>query len=165
MRYVSPKTLEQQDMQSLLRLRDGCMQMRTKLSNQLRGLLSEYGAEGIGTITAVAVVSTMGNPNDFKNGRHFAAFLGLVPGQDSSGGRNRLLGITKRGNSYVRQLLIHGARSMVRCTDKKKDKRSMWVNQLKSRAGTNRTCVAVANKNARVVWALLKYQEAYRKAA
>lgn len=236
MRYVSPKTLEQQDMQSLLRLRDGCMQMRTKLSNQLRGLLSEYGmvinqgfshlhkafreligsteandklsgvckellvmqydlllkveaqiehydqklnaivksneacqrikeVEGIGTITAVAVVSTMGNPNDFKNGRHFAAFLGLIPGQDSSGGRNRLLGITKRGNSYVRQLLIHGARSMVRCTDKKKDKRSMWVNQLKSRAGTNRTCVAVANKNARVVWALLKYQEAYRKAA
>lgn len=235
MRYVSPKTVEQQDMQSLLRLRDGCMQMRTKLSNQLRGLLSEYGivmpegvhhlhktfgeiissseaddkltgvckellqmqynlllkveeqiegydqklntiaksneacqrikeVEGIGTITAVAVVSTMGNPHDFKNGRHFAAFLGLVPRQDSSGGRNRLLGITKRGNPYVRQLLVHGARSVVRCTDKKRDKRSAWVNQLKSRAGANRATVAVANKNARIVWALLKYQKAYRKA-
>ncbi len=236
MRYVSPKTLEQQDMQSLLRLRESCMQMRTKLGNQIRGLLAEYGVvipqgmsqlrkklaellggledegeltnnlrellfmpyelllkveeqivsydkkialivkanescqkiqavEGIGPITAVAIVSTMGNPNDFKNGRHFAAFLGLVPRQISSGGRNRLLGITKRGDSYIRQVLVHGARSVVSCANKKKDKRSVWLNQLKLRAGANRTCVALANKNARVVWALLKYDKPYRKAA
>ncbi len=107
----------------------------------------------------------MGNPNDFKNGRHFAAFLGLVPRQDSSGGRNRLLGITKQGDSYVRQSLVHGARSVVNYAAKKYDKRSLWINHLKRRAGSNRTCVALANKNARIVWALLKNNDNYRRAA
>lgn len=235
MRYVSPKTIAQQDLQSLLRLREGCIEMRVKISNQLRGLLAEYGiaipvgishfrkelpklydkekengltdqlkeilemqyslitqieekiktyeeklkeiartnetcqrvqdVEGIGPITAVALAATIGNPNDFKNGRHFAAFIGLVPRQHSSGGKDRLLGISKHGDSYLRQLLIHGARSVVLYASKKTDSKSHWINELKIRAGVNRTCVAVANKNARVVLALLKNKEAYKPAA
>lgn len=234
MRYVSPKTVDQQDMQSLLRLREGCLDIQTKLSNQLRGILAEYGiaitqgvshlrkalprlfdrnqdneltialkemiemqynlllkindqineyehrikvisknneacqriqaVEGIGPITAVAIMATVGNPNDFKNGRHFAAFLGLVPRQSSSGGRERLLGISKHGDNYLRQLLIHGGRSVVLHAGKKVDARSQWINGLKIRRGTNRTCVAIANKNARIVLAMLKNNEAYRSA-
>jgi transposase len=234
MRYVSAKTIEQQDLQSLLRLREGCIEMRTKMSNQLRGLLAEYGivipqgsshlhkalpklfdrgkdneltagfkeilemqynlllameqqiaiyeaklkmiaktneacqrvqeVEGIGPITAVALVATISNPDDFKNGRHFAAFVGLVPRQHSSGGRERLLGISKHGDSYLRQLLIHGARSVILYSGKKTDTRSRWINGLKMRAGVNRTCVALANKNARIVLALLKNKEVYKPA-
>lgn len=234
MRYVSPKTVEQQDMQGLLRLREGCIEMRTKISNQLRGLLAEYGIaipqgeshlrkalpkffdrntnneltivfkemiemqynlllkineqieqfekrikiiaktneacqrvqaiEGIGPITAVALLATIGDPNDFKNGRHFAAFLGLVPRQSSSGGKQRLLGISKHGDNYLRQLLIHGARSAVLYAGRKVNARSQWINEIKIRRGTNRTSVAVANKNARIVLALLKSKETYRPA-
>jgi transposase len=120
--------------------------------------------EGIGPITAVALASTIGNPNDFKNGRHFAAFIGLVPRQHSSGGRERLLGISKTGDSYLRQLLIHGARSAVLYAGKKTDIRSRWINGLKMRAGANRTCVALANKNARIALALLKNKETYKPA-
>ena len=168
MRYVSPKTIEQQDIQSLLRLREGSIKTRTQMSNQMRGLLSEYGIvipqsmaklhkmipsiydrnqnnglselfksllemhyqlfkkleeqielydqqvkllaqqseacqkimriEGIGPITALALVVVIGQASEFKNGRHFAAFIGLVPKQYSSGGRERLLGISKRGD-------------------------------------------------------------------
>lgn len=235
MRYVTPKTIEQQDMQSLLRSRQGCIQMRTSLSNQMRGLLGEYGValptghaslkrelpalfdreqtnelsiffkellesqynmllviqqqidefdikinnlaktkdvckriqkvEGIGPITAVALAATIGDPNDFKNGRHFAAFVGLVPKQHSSGGKDRLLGISKRGDGYLRTLLIHGARAVLLRADKKSDRKSRWVTNLKERRGSNRACVALANKNARTVLALLKNNEDYKKAA
>jgi transposase len=117
--------------------------------------------EGIGPITAIALLATVGNPNDFKNGRQFAAFLGLVPRQHSSGGREKLLGISKHGDSYLRKVLIHGARSIILRAGKKKDARSSWINRLKMRAGINRTCVAVANKNARIALALLKNNTAY----
>jgi transposase len=235
MRYVSPKTIEQQDMQSLLRLREGCIKTRIQMSNQIRGLLSEYGIvisqgafhlhqrvpfcfdrtqenglselfksllesnyellktiekqitfydtqikqltkqneacqrvmkiEGIGPITALALVVSAGQTQEFKNGRHFAAFIGLVPKQHSSGARERLLGISKRGDSYLRQLLIHGARSVLQMSSKKTDVRSEWINRLKERRGYNCAAVALANKNARIALALLKTGGNYQIAA
>ena len=120
--------------------------------------------EGIGPIVATAIVSKMGDPKQFKRGRHFAAFLGLVPRQHSSGGKERLLGISKRGDKYLRTLLIHGARSAVTRIDKKTDPKSMWLKQLKERRGINRAAVALANKNARVIWALLANNETCRQA-
>src|SRR5689334_19956414 len=110
---------------------------------------------GIGPITATALVAAVGNVGVFKNGRQFAAWLGLVPKQHSTGGQTRLLGISKRGDSYVRKLLIHGARATLRWVKLQTDKRSQWIRGLLARRGWNRTAVAVANKNARIVWALL----------
>jgi transposase len=108
---------------------------------------------GIGPLTATALVAAVGNMGVFKNGRQFAAWLGLVPRQHSTGGQTRLLGISKRGDSYVRKLLIHGARATLRWVKLKTDDRSRWMRGLLARCGWNRT--AVANKNARIVWALL----------
>jgi len=121
--------------------------------------------DGIGKITATAIVAAIGDPSTFKNGRHFSAYLGLVPRQSSSGGKERLLGISKRGDSYLRTLLIHGARSVVRHAKNKDDKRSLWIKNLVERRGTNRAAVAVANKNARIIWSLLAKGENYKKAA
>ena len=92
-----------------------------------------------------------------------AAWLGLVPRQHSSGGTTRLGGITKGGNSYVRRLLIHGARSVISHVRDKPDAKSAWIRQLVTRIGVNKACVAVANKMARVAWALLHTGEHYRK--
>ena len=91
----------------------------------------------------------------FTNGRQFAAWLGLVPKQHSTGGQTRLLGISKRGDSYLRKLLIHGARATLRWARTKTDSRSQWIRGVLERRGWNRTAVAVANKHARIVWALL----------
>jgi transposase len=110
---------------------------------------------GIGPLTATALVAAVGDMGVFKNGRQFAAWLGLVPRQHSTGGQTRLLGISKRGDSYVRKLLIHGARATLRWVKRKTDDRSRWMKRLLERRGWNRTAVAVANKNARIVWALL----------
>ena len=110
---------------------------------------------GIGPITATALAAAVGDMGVFKNGRQFAAWLGLVPRQHSTGGQTRLLGISKRGNSYLRKLLIHGARATLRWVKLKTDDRSRWMRGLLARCGWNRTAVAVANKNARIVWALL----------
>lgn len=110
---------------------------------------------GLGAITATALVAAVGDVGGFKNGRQFAAWLGLVPKQHSTGGQTRLLGISKRGDSYVRKLLIHGARATLRWVKRKTDGRSQWIQGLLERRGWNRTAVAVANKNARIVWALL----------
>ena len=118
---------------------------------------------GIGPITATALIAAVGDVGVFKNGRQFAAWLGLVPKQHSTGGQTRLLGISKRGDSYLRKLLIHGARATLRFAGLKTDGRSRWIQGLLERRGWNRTAVAVANKNARIVWALLsrggRYQE------
>ena len=121
--------------------------------------------EGIGVITATAIVAMVGDAKVFKNGRHFSAYLGLVPKQYSSGNKNRLLGISKRGDTYIRTLLIHGARAVVRYCDSKKDVKSQWLSSLKERRGVNKTIVALANKNARVIWALLAKDKNYEKAA
>lgn len=236
MRFVPQKTVYQQDIQSLHRIRHRLVRYRTSLCNQIRGLLGEYGivlprniqnvrnrllpiiedegntdkltimardffqflykelvnidkqikeydvwierifqssevcrrlsqVEGVGPLTATAFVSSCGEPEVFKNGRECSAWLGLVPRQKSSGGKSRLLGISKRGNSYLRCLLIHGARSVIRRAGKKKDCRSRWVCAVEARRGTNKAIVALANKNVRIMWSLLVSQGEYRRSS
>jgi transposase len=229
---VPIKSIEQQDIQALHRVRERLIKNRTALVNQARGLLLEYGIvlpqgiarlrkrlprvmeeadnglslrfrdllqslqseltsldtriaevtrqltgmsheleacqrlqeiEGIGPLSATALVAALGNGHDFQTSRQVAAWLGLVPRQHSSGGTTRLGGITKGGNSYVRQLLIHGARSVISHVRDKPDVKSAWIRQLVARIGVNKACVAVANKMARVAWALLHTGACYRK--
>ena len=115
---------------------------------------------GVGPLTATALVAAVGNAQRFKNGRELSAYLGLVPRQHSSGGKTVLLGITKRGDRYLRTLLIHGARSALRqCKD---DARSDWARRIRAERGPNVAAVALANKNARVLWALLARGDRYR---
>jgi transposase len=202
MRFVPSKTVAQQDLQCLHRVRSRLIGCRTQLSNQIRGLLAEYGivlpphiaqlrrhlpelvededneltastrclfhslyeelvelerkiaaaderidrafrdnaecqrmaaVEGIGPVTATAVVAAISEGRTFRNGRQFAAWLGLVPRQHSSGGKERLLGISKRGDPYLRRLLVHGARSVVYRAKLKTDRRSCWINDKQQR--------------------------------
>jgi transposase len=121
--------------------------------------------EGVGPKTATALVAAVGDAREFSNGRHLAAWLGLVPKHRASGDRRIMLGISKHGDQHLRTLLIHGARAVVRVAHRKCDPRSTWINALQERRGTNRTIVAVANKNARILWALLAKGECYRAAA
>ena len=116
---------------------------------------------GIGELGATILASALGSGILFKNGRHFAAFLGLVPKQHSSGGKERLLGISKGGDTYIRTLLIHGARAVLRWTDKKTDLRSMWLKKLMIRRGNNKAAVALANKIARTAWAMVHENTEY----
>lgn len=120
--------------------------------------------EGIGSITATVLSSVLSDTSAFSDGRAFAAFLGLVPKQQSSGGKPTLLGISKRGDRYLRTLLIHGARSVVSRIKDKQDARSRWLQRLVETRGFNKACVALANKNARIVWAMLDKDEVYRPA-
>ena len=119
---------------------------------------------GVGPKTATAIVAAIGDGSEFKNGRHLAAWVGLVPRQFSSGDRKVLMGISKRGNQHLRSLLVHGARAVVRTAPNKTDANNQWVNQLRERRGFNRATVAVANKNARIIWAVLRTGEPYRAA-
>ncbi len=120
--------------------------------------------KGVGPKTATAIVAAVGDGSEFKNGRHLAAWVGLVPRQHSSGERKVLMGISKRGNKHLRSLLVHGARAVVRTAPNKTDPNNQWVNQLRERRGFNRATVAVANKNARMIWAVLRTGEPYRVA-
>ena len=120
--------------------------------------------EGIGPISATALAASLGEGPRFTRSRQFAASLGLVPREHSSGHQRRLGSITKRGNGYLRYLLVHGARSVVRTAGTKTDPRSRWLQALKARAGHNRTTVALANKNARIVWAVFHSGQPYRPA-
>ena len=120
--------------------------------------------KGVGPKTATAVIAAIGDGSEFKNGRHFAAWVGLVPRQHSSGDRKVLMGISKRGNRHLRSLLVHGARAVVRTVPSKTNLNNEWVNQLRERRGFNRATVAIANKNARIIWAVLRTGEAYRAA-
>ena len=234
MRFVAPKTLAQQDLQNLHRVRQRWIATRTALVNQTRGLLAEYGLvlprqvaairqhlpqllddpaslltplsrttfrglyeelvglderirmidrqlqtlgmgqepcrrlmqiEGIGPVIATAMIAAVTDPTTFKNGRQLAAWLGLVTRQYSSGHTQRLLGISKRGDRYLRTLLIHGARSVVTRAGTKTDARSQWIQAKRQQRGMNRACVALANKNARIIWALLSKGESYRQSA
>lgn len=117
---------------------------------------------GVGPKTATAVVAAVGDGREFKNGRHLAAWMGLVPRQHSSGDKRLLMGISKRGDRHLRTLLVHGARSVVRVAQRKTDPFSQWVNRLRERRGMNRAIVAVANKNARIIWAMLNRNEEFR---
>jgi transposase len=114
-----------------------------------------HARPGIGPITASALVATVGNGHDFRNGRQFCAWLGLVPRQYSTGGKTRLGHITKRGDPYLRTLLVMGARSVLQRAYRETDPLSRWALALQQRRGYHRACVAIAAKNARVAWALI----------
>lgn len=116
---------------------------------------------GVGPITASAIVATVGDAREFKNGRQLAAWMGLVPRQNSSGGKQTLLGISKRGDTYLRTLMIHGARAVIRFAEKKAEPES-WMRKLMARRNKNVAAVALANKNARIVWALLAHDRTFR---
>jgi transposase len=122
---------------------------------------------GIGPMGASMFLSSIGNPKVFKNGRHAAAWLGLVPRQESSGGKERLLGITKTGDNHLRATLIHGARALIVAAlrKQKKDPFSQWVLGLYEKKGWNVTAVAIANRNCRIMWHLTNYKEEYRMTA
>jgi len=225
MRFVSVKSIEQQDIQATHRIRSGLIEQRTAKANQIRGLVAEYGLvapqqlghlrsalpewledaenglsshfrrllnglwgdlrlldgrvaeldaeikriaqshpaaerlqqlRGVGPITATALLAAVGHGEQFANGRQMAASLGLTPKQHSSGGKDRLLGISKRGDSYLRALLVHGARSAMRTTKDKTDRLSQWVTRLSARSHPNVAAVALANKTARMAWAMLR---------
>ncbi|MBO2659587.1 IS110 family transposase [Shewanella algae] len=233
MRFVKPKSVEQQDVQLLHRMRERLTKQSTALINQVRGMLAEYGIvitksksafkaqlpdilvdeanilttkgraifyqlyeeftdidkrlkscdtqvlnetqnnvvcqrlqtiPGVGPVTATAIYAAVGDGKDFSNGRHFSAWCGLVPKQHSSGGKDNLLGISKRGNAYLRTLFIHGARAVLRHSGSKSDKLSCWAIQLAERRGFNRACVAIANKLARMSWVIAAREEEFRLA-
>ena len=117
---------------------------------------------GIGETTATAMVAMVGNGHDFKSGRQFAAWLGLVPSQYSSGGKVRLGRITKAGDAYLRTLLILGARAVLAAAKDKTDAVSIWAKKLEERRGYWKTVVAIAAKNARMAWAVLRKGEAFK---
>jgi transposase len=121
--------------------------------------------EGVGAVTATAIVATIGNGKAFKNGRQFAAWLGLVPRPYSTGGKQRLGHISQRGDVYLRTLLIHGARSVRRLTGQRPDAKSCWAERLKQRRGNNIAAVALAAKHARIAWAMLAGDQEDRRVA
>lgn len=230
MRFVSIKTIEQQDLQSMHRIREELVSQRTAKANQIRGLTAEYGGvapvginhlrkcipiwledsesslsflfrellqmmyddlialdeslshitekiksslnsnpsalrlmkvTGIGPLVCSALLIDLGDGLTFKKGRDFAASLGLVPRQHSTGGRDRLLGISKRGNGYLRKLLVHGARAAFRHVKDKTDPLSLWIKKLSLTKHANVAIIALANKIARISWALITKKEDY----
>ena len=231
MRFVLIKNVEQQALLGLHRARQEFVAARTAQSNQLRGLLAEFGlvipkgirnleakipeilenaenglpgtsrelfsrlfghfrdldcqvvelegqirawhrqsaasrrmeaVPGIGPLTASALVASVGDASSFKNGRQLAAWLGLVPRQTSSGGKEQLLGISKRGDTYLRTLLIHGARAVLMNLKRHTNQAQGWLARLAARRNPNIVMVALANKNARIVWALLAHKRDYQ---
>jgi len=120
---------------------------------------------GVGAITATALVASIADPKQFRNGRQLAAWLGLTPRQYSTGGKPRLGRITKQGDKYLRMLMIHGTRAVLAVLKDKQDRTSQWLRELIIRRGYKRAAVALAAKNARIVWAILNRGETYRLAA
>lgn len=119
---------------------------------------------GIGPVTASAIVATVGNGRDFANGRQFAAWLGLVPRQFSTGGKPKLGRITRRGDVYLRTLLVHGARSELMRSAQQQDRKSRWAEKLRQHRGWNKATVALANKHARIAWSMLAHNQGYQPA-
>lgn len=117
---------------------------------------------GIGPVVSSALASWMGDARQFARGREASAALGIVPRQHSTGGKPRLGGITKRGDGYVRKVLIHGARSVVRLAGSKTDALSVWINRLVQRRGFNKAVVALANKLVRIAWVIIAKGERYQ---
>jgi transposase len=230
MHFVPVKSIEQQSMLCVHRLREGLKADRTACINRVRGLLAEFGLVfakspaalqavvtdtledasnemntlarlvvqqaqtqwreldahidwcdqriaahakdnadvkkaatlmGIGPVTASASVATVGDFKQFRHGAQFGAWIGLVPRQHSSGGKNNLGGITKRGDTYLRSLLIQGAKSAVMTAHKRSDPISLWVTALRERSGWQKAAVALANKNARILWAVMTREEGF----
>lgn len=120
--------------------------------------------EGVGPVIATALIASVGDARLFANGRQMAAWLGLVPRQYSSGGKNRLGRITKRGDVYLRTVLIHGARAVLRTLERRTDRKSLWVRAVKERRDYNKAIVALAAKHARILWALLARGASYQPA-
>lgn len=231
MRFVAIKDVEQQDIQALYRMRERCIKTRTALSNQIRGLLAEYGIAipkgmkalrerisdcladgdndlsdffrpllaqsdlqlqqlnshidyytrqltnqtkknkncqrlqtipGFGPIVSSVFASVVGNGSAYRKGRDVSASIGLVPRQHSTGGKDVLLGISKRGDRYLRCLLIHGARAVVSRAAGKTDSLSLWIQRVEARRGRNRATVAYANKMARMGWACIHHETDYQ---
>lgn len=205
MNFVPIKQNEQQDIQSIHRVRSRVVRNRTALINEIRGLNLEYGitivpgatkvrrllsdiiadsdnelrlkkldkkiklickqnetcqrtlkVPGVGELTATAIVAAVPNADEFKNGRHMSAWLGLVPRQSSSGDKQALLGISKRDDRYLRTLLIHGARAALSRYKKTDNEYGRWLTEKKATLSFNKAAVALANKNARIIWSLLK---------
>jgi len=119
---------------------------------------------GIGKIGSSAIVASVGNGSQFKTARDMSAWAGLVPRQHTTGGKAKLGGISKSGNRYLRRILIAGARAVLKYCKNKTDKRSVWMQKLIERCGFNKAVVAVANKNMRTAWALLKTKQPYNVA-
>jgi len=117
---------------------------------------------GVGPLTASALVATLGNAKSFKNARQVPAWLGMVPRHDGTGGKVTLGGISKRGDVYLRMLLIHGARSVIAHIERKPDHADQWLRKLIARRNKNVAAVALAAKNARIAWALLAHQRSYQ---
>ena len=113
-------------------------------------------------MTATAIIAAIGNGAAFKKGRGFSAWLGIVPGEYTTGGKQKLLGISKRGNSYLRRLLVQGARAVLQQSAKQSSGLSAWLAQLTTRVHSNVAAVALANKLARMAWAVLAKNEPYR---
>ena len=140
---------------------DTRLQARARTDDRSQRLLA---VAGIGPVVASALVAAVNDGRQFGTGRDLAAWLGLTPREHSSGGKQRLGGISKQGDTYVRTLLIHGARAALNAAVNKTDPRSRWVTALAARRNKNMATVALANKNARVAWAILARGEAYRAA-
>jgi len=138
---------------------DGQIHAQARLCEPARRLMQ---IRGIGATTALAIVATVGDAREFKNGRQFAAWIGLVPGQHSTGGKARLGHISKRGDAYLRNLFVQGARSVLQTAPAHQDRLSRWALELQARRGYYRTLVAIANKNARIAWALLAKDQELR---
>jgi transposase len=220
MRFVPVKTIDQQTVLTLHRVRQGFIVERTAIINRLRSLVSEFGIviaqganrarrdivdhldrlpdmvvravkdlldhlqglddrvalydrqilqltrkddvvqrlqsiPGVGPLTASAIVASVGNATEFRNGRQFAAWLGLVPRQHSTGGKTRLGHITKSGDNYLRSLLVLGARAVIHRAARHPDRLSQWISDVRARRGYARATVALAAKNARILWVLL----------
>jgi len=131
------------------------LELKIRQSSKRNAMIAEIEAiPGVGPLTASAVVATIGDFKEFKSGRELAAFLGVVPRQHSSGGKQNLLGISKRGDGYLRTLLIHGARSVIRFAETKREK-NLWLVSLIGRRNKNIAMVALANKNIRIIWAMM----------
>lgn len=128
--------------------------MRSELAMRLASI------PGIGRLSATAILAAVGDGKQFSKARDMAAWLGLVPAQYSTGGKSTLLGISKRGNPYVRRLLVHGARSCMLHLDRTKDRLGQWIGALESRMHPNKVVIALANKLARVAWVILNQQGA-----
>lgn len=157
--------------QLLLRLRSYMLELNRQIE-ELEDQIAEWHRNnedsqrlaeipGVGVLTASALVASIADANSFKNGRELAAWLGLVPRQHSSGGKPLLLGISKRGDTYLRTLLVHGARSVVRVAPNKQTPTDGWTNEMSTRRPMNVVSVARANKNARIAWALLAHKRDY----
>ena len=138
---------------------DEKIKQQSKADQRIQRLLE---IEGIGPISASAVVAAVGDARQFEGSRDLSAWVGLVPNQHFSGGKERLRGISKRGDTYLRTLLIHGARAVVNACQNKTDRKSKWLQEWITRRNKNIATVALANKNARIIWAVLTRGETYR---